>query len=103
MSRFVLAPAAEEDIFEIWCYLAKEVDVSFVDRVEKQIFDAFAVLSASPGSGHRREDLTPNPVLFFRVFPHQYLIIYKPGSPLEVVGVLHAKRDLSGILFDRGI
>ena len=69
MNSFVLSPEAEEDIFEIWTYLANEVHVEFANQIESNIFDAFALLSRNPGLGHKRQDLTI-PVLFYRAFPY---------------------------------
>ena len=101
MNSFVLSPEAEEDVFEIWSYLANEVNVEFADQIESNLFDAFAHLSRNPGLGHKREDLTGIPVLFYRAFPYQYIIIYRLNTPLEIVALLHAKRNVSRILKDR--
>ena len=70
MNSFVLSPEAEEDIFEIWSYLANEVNIEFADQIESNLFDAFALLSRNPGLGHKRQDLTSIPVLFYRAFPY---------------------------------
>ena len=56
MKSFVLSPEAEDDIFEIWSYLAKEVNVEFADQIESNLFDAFELLSRSPGLGHKRQE-----------------------------------------------
>lgn len=101
MNSFVLSPEAEEDIFEIWSYLANEVNVEFADQIESSLFDAFALLSRNPGLGHKRQDLTSIPVLFYRAFPYHYIIIYRPKTPLEIVALLHAKRDTKKILKNR--
>jgi len=69
MNSFVLSPEAEEDIFEIWTYLANEVNVEFANQIESNLFDVFALLSRNPGLGHKRQDLTNIPVLFYRAFP----------------------------------
>jgi hypothetical protein len=37
MNSFVLSPEAEEDIFEIWSYLASAVNVKFADQVESEL------------------------------------------------------------------
>ena len=55
MKSFVLSPEAEEDIFEIWSYLANEVNVEFADQIESNLFDAFALLSRNPGLGHNSQ------------------------------------------------
>jgi len=101
MNNFVLSPEAEEDIFEIWSYLATEVNVEMADKVEAHLFDAFALLSRNPGIGHKRQDLTSIPVLFYRAFPYQYMIIYRPKTPLEIVALLHAKRNVKKLLKKR--
>jgi plasmid stabilization system protein ParE len=48
--------------------------------------------------GHRREDLTARAdVLFWPVY--SYLIIYRPGRrPIEILRVLHGKRDVAKTL-----
>ena len=101
MNSFVLSPEAEDDIFAIWSYLATAVNVEFADRIESHLFDAFGALSANPGIGHKRQDLTSIPVLFYRAFPYQYLIIYRPKTPLEIVALLHAKRNVKKVLQNR--
>ncbi|MGH7488097.1 MAG: type II toxin-antitoxin system RelE/ParE family toxin [bacterium] len=101
MNGFIVSPEAEEDVFEIWCYLARETSVEFADGVEAELFDDFAVLARRPGLGHKREDLTKFPVLFYRAFPYQYMIIYRSMASVEIIGVLHAKRNLKQILKQR--
>lgn len=101
MIRYILSPEAEEDIFKIWSYLANEVNVEFAGQIESKLFDSFAFLSGSPGLGHRRQDLTRLPVLFYRAFPYQYMIIHRPKTPLEIVALLHAKRNVKKILENR--
>jgi plasmid stabilization system protein ParE len=103
MIRYILSPEAEEDIFTIWSYLASEVNVAFADQIESKLFDSFALLSRSPGLVHKRQDLTNFPVLFYRAFPYQYMIIYRSKTPLEIVALLHTKRNLKKILKNRKI
>jgi plasmid stabilization system protein ParE len=50
--------------------------------------------------GTRRQDVTPLPVRFWAItkFPN-YVIVYRPETvPLQVVAVLHGKRDLKEVL-----
>ena len=101
MNSFVISPEAEEDIFEIWTYLANEVNAEFADQIESNLFDAFVFLARNPGLGHKRQDLTSIPVLFYRAFPYQYMIIYRQRTPLEIVALLHAKRNIKKTLRNR--
>src|SRR5256885_1172697 len=101
MSGYILSPESEEDIFEIWSYLAKEAGIDLADRIESELFEKFSLLAHNPGLGHKRPDLTMFPVLLYRAFPYQYMIVYRPRTPLEIVGVLHAKRHIKRILKKR--
>ena len=50
--------------------------------------------------GTRRQDITPLPVRFWTL-PRfaNYVIVYRPDTvPLQVVAVLHGKRELKMIL-----
>jgi plasmid stabilization system protein ParE len=97
MKRYVIAPEAAEDIKAIRAYLKREAGLAVANSTLKKIRDAFELLRRNPGLGHIREDLTDEPVKFWAVFP--YLIIYNPTAyPIEIVRVLHGKRDLAAIL-----
>jgi plasmid stabilization system protein ParE len=96
MSGFLLSPDADEDIFQIWSYLLQRAGLELANRIEFELYNTFEVLAATPGQGHRRPDLTREPVLFFALY--QYLIVYRERNPLEIVRVLHGKRNVSRIL-----
>jgi toxin ParE1/3/4 len=70
------------------------------DRVESVIREKIVYLAGRPGGGHWRKDLTDEPVKFFPVY--SYLIVYRPEtSPLQVVAILHSRRDVEELLKDR--
>jgi plasmid stabilization system protein ParE len=93
-----LAREAAADLFEIWRYIASN-NIDAADRVEVAIYEAFAFLARRPGSGRSSELLTSLPVRFWNVqaFPN-YLIVYRAASPLEIIRVLHARRDIKRVL-----
>ena len=101
MRGYVLSSEAQEDVFQIWSYLAEEASLETANRIESKIYEAFELLAATPSLGHKRFDLTEHPVLFFRVRPYSYLIIYRSKAPLEIVAVLHGKREIAELLQDR--
>lgn len=101
MNAYILSPQSEADIFEIWIYLAQETSLDYANQIEAHLFKDFERLAATPGLGHRREDLTELPVLFYRAFPYEFMIVYRSTVPLEIVAVLHAKRNVEKILKDR--
>lgn len=96
-NRYVLAPQAAQDLVEIWFHISSHSGVAVADRVEFVIREKIGFLSATPGVGHWRKDLTNENVRFFSVF--SYLIVYRPETtPLQIVSILHGRRDLQKIL-----
>jgi antitoxin ParD1/3/4/toxin ParE1/3/4 len=99
LEPFQLADDAILDIDAIWLYQLESEGVETADRIVAEIFNGFTA-AEMPGIGHRRADLTSRPVLFYRIF--SYLVIYQPGSaPLQILGVLHGKRNVARILRQR--
>lgn len=98
MGNFIVAPVARADLHEIWDYYAGEIqDVDVADRIRDELFAAFDALANTPGMGHYRSDLVAEPLRFWRV--RDYLIIYRSEKrPIEIVRVLHGKRDVQAIL-----
>ena len=95
MSRYKLSARAIGDLGSIWDFVSID-DLGAADRVLDELKRHFKQLAAMPGLGHKRTDLTSRKVLFWPVY--SYLIVYRPASPLQVVRVLHAKRDVRQIL-----
>jgi plasmid stabilization system protein ParE len=75
--KYVLGAAAEVDLDAIWEYIAED-SVDAADRWIGKLFDAFEALAQAPGMGHKREDLTAYPVLFWPV--GAYLVLYRVRS-----------------------
>lgn len=66
MSKYILSVDADVDLDDIWEYIAQD-SIDAADRWISKLFDAFEALGQSPGMGHKREDLTQLPVLFWPV------------------------------------
>lgn len=100
MDPFQLTEDAVLDVDGIWLYLLEKQGLETADRIVTEFFKGFYKLAEAPNSGHRRTDLTGRPILFYRIF--SYLVIYTPGSkPLQILGVLHGKRNIARILRKR--
>lgn len=99
MSFYVLTPQAEDDLFEIWSYIAED-NIPAADRVESQIAAACELLASNPQIGHSRQDLTSMSVRFWTI-PRlsNYVIVYDPASlPLQVIRIFHGALDISSHL-----
>lgn len=96
MKKYVLSAAAELDLEAIWEYIAED-NVDAADRWISKLLDAFEALEQAPGMGHKRDDLTSFPVLFWPV--GAYLILYRVQSErIEIVGVTQGGRDIPTFL-----
>ena len=99
MSEYVLGTAAELDLDEIWEYIAQE-NIDAADRWIGRLFDAFESLARNPGMGHRRDDLTAYPILFWPV--GAYLILYRfQKKMIEIVAVTQGARDIPAFVRQR--
>jgi plasmid stabilization system protein ParE len=91
MSGFLLHPAADSDLDEIWEYVAED-NIDAADRLLEEFHNAIGTLVSFPQSGHVRPDLSSRPVRFQVL--RDYLIAYVPDSnPLVVLAFLHGRRN----------
>ena len=95
MKGYELSPEATDDLQEIWVYIAND-NPSAADKLEEDIYAACELLAKNPRLGHRRSDLTDEPVLFWPV-RGQYMVIYLPDTePLKIVRILQGARKRLG-------
>ncbi len=102
MSAYALTPLAKADIFEIWSYIAKDSE-NAANRVEEATYDACALVAEAPMRGHSRPDLTTRSLRFWTLarYPN-YSVVYRPETaPLQIVAVLHGKRNVRRLLKQR--
>jgi antitoxin ParD1/3/4 len=98
-ARFALTPRALDDLDAIWTYIAAD-NPNAADRVETAIFLACGSLAKHPLLGSKRADITDLPVRFWAVtrFPN-FIVVYRPKTtPLQVVAILHGRRELGLLL-----
>ncbi|MGG6263664.1 type II toxin-antitoxin system RelE/ParE family toxin [Leptolyngbya sp. AN03gr2] len=95
MAIVVKRPLAEQDLLEIWNYIAEDSPDradEFLDQVEAKL----EALARYPGMGRKREEIMPelqsfpvgNDVIFYRAI----------DGGIEVIRVLRGSRDVESIL-----
>lgn len=96
MPQVFKRPRAEADLVDIWRYIAQDSPAN-ADRMLDRISETLNRLAAMPFMGQARFDLAPG----LRMFPvGSYLIFFRPiESGIEVIGVLHGKRNITGRFF----
>jgi antitoxin ParD1/3/4/toxin ParE1/3/4 len=99
MKEYVLSTGADLDLDKIWEYIAQD-NINAADSWIRKLFEAFDALAQNPGMGHKRNDLTTYPVLFWPL--GAYLILYRVQNELiEIVAVTQGARDIPSFLRQR--
>jgi toxin ParE1/3/4 len=99
VTNYRFTPQAAEDLFEIWRYVAGDNEEA-ASLVENAILDACSFLANAPLSGRVRRELTSRTLRFWpvRQFPN-YIVAYDPAAkPLQIIRLLHGKRDLQHLM-----
>ena len=91
MLRILKRPEAENDIEEIWLYIAQD-NPDNADRFLDEIEETSRKLVQLTSMGRNRDELYPG----LKSFPvGKYIIFYLPISDgLEIVRILHGMRDI---------
>jgi toxin ParE1/3/4 len=91
VNRIRLSQQAEQDLEDIWVYLARQNEL-IADKQIAQILNRFPMLSQFPDMGKQRNNLLPG----LRSFPVQpYIVFYtKIADGIEIIRVLHQSRDI---------
>jgi len=86
---------AEEDLVDIWIYIARD-NPDAADRLLEEIDRKLVLLAENPRLGRARPDIAPE----FRHWPvGNYLILYRlVADGIEVVRVVHGARRLDRLL-----
>jgi toxin ParE1/3/4 len=90
---------AEQDLLALWSYLAREASPDVADEQLRSLDRACEALAEWPHSGRARDEL-------FRgvrsIAVAAYVVFYRvEDSAIEIVRVLHGRRDVDAI-FSRG-
>lgn len=96
---YLLTPRALNDLDAIWNYIAQDSEDA-ASRVESAIFAACESLARHPLLGNRHTEITSLPVRFWVVtrYPN-FIIVYRPETrPLQIISVVHGKRDIGALL-----
>ncbi|RUR84137.1 type II toxin-antitoxin system RelE/ParE family toxin [Chlorogloeopsis fritschii PCC 9212] len=91
MNRYRISRQAEQDLEDIWTYLAQQNQI-VADKQIAQTLNRFPMLAQFPDLGKKRDDLM-NELRSFPVKP--YVVFYiKINDDIEIFRVLHQSRDI---------
>jgi len=91
MLKIYKSPEAENDLDEIWLYIAQD-NLYYADKLLDEIEETSRKLATFPNMGRNRDELN----IGLQSFPvGMYLIFYMPISGgINIVRVLHGMRDI---------
>ena len=85
-----LSPLAEQDLDEIWSYVAEDASPTTADRLIDAIIDRFDLMAEQPRMGRARPEFGPG-VRSFAV--ENYVIYYRHDGDVLIARILHGRRD----------
>jgi toxin ParE1/3/4 len=85
-----LSDLAEQDLEEIWSYVAEDASPATADRLIEAIVDRFELLGEQPRMGGLRPEFGEG-VRSFTVENH--IIYYRHDGDLLIARVLHGRRE----------
>jgi toxin ParE1/3/4 len=95
MSRVLRTPLADQDLEDIWFFIAQD-NVPAADRLLDTLNRSINVLAKNPNIGPSRPDIAKD----LRYHPiRSYLLLYRIiKDGIEIVRVVHGARDLFHLL-----
>ena len=97
MNRYKISQLAEQDLEDIWVYIAQSNQIA-ADKQIANILNRLPMLAQFPDLGQMRDDLGEK----LRSFPLKpYIVFYtKLDDGIEVVRILHQSRDIDRLFFE---
>ena len=87
---FRLSPLAEQDLEEIWSYVAEDASLTIADRLIDAIFRRFELLVEQPRMGRHRPEFGDG---VRSVVVESYVVYYRDDTDVQIARVLHGRRD----------
>ncbi|MCI3134602.1 type II toxin-antitoxin system RelE/ParE family toxin [Phenylobacterium aquaticum] len=98
MARILRAPAARNDLIQIWTHIAAESSPATADGFLSRIYGALEVVASAPYAGRERPEFSGRPR---SIVVRPYLIFYEPlpeGDGIAIWRVLHGARRLDDLV-----
>lgn len=96
---WVIRPAAQADLADIWHHGAASWGVDQADRYADGLFAVFDLLAGFPEMARARPEFTP----MVRIHPSgAHLVIFRDaGQGIEIIRILHSHQNLTAYLMER--
>lgn len=93
MSRYLLSPAAQLDLEQIWDYTCRRWDVEQADEYLRELQRAIELAAANPRIGQACEEIRPG---YRKLAAGSHIFYYRvmTDGVVDVVRVLHQRMDV---------
>jgi toxin ParE1/3/4 len=93
VSRYLLSPAAQIDLEQIWDYTCDRWDVEHADDYLRELQRAIARTAANPRIGRACDEIRPG---YRKLAAGSHTLYYRvtPDGVIDVVRVLHQRMDV---------
>lgn len=93
MSRYLLSPAAQIDLGQIWDYTCHRWDVEQADEYLRELQRAIELAAANPEIGRACDEIRPG---YRKLAAASHALYYRvtPDGIIDVVRVLHRRMDV---------
>ena len=85
-----LSPRAEQDLDEVWLYVAEDASPTTADRLIDDLVDRFDLLAEQPRMGRLRPEFGPG---VRSIGVENHVVYYRHDGEVQVARVLHGRRD----------
>ena len=99
MTGYLLSPAAQADLSEIWDYTARNWDLAQAERYILAIRDSCEALADGTKQGRRIDDIRSG---YLKMAVGSHFLFYRitDDGQIDVVRILHQRMDVSARLDD---
>jgi len=97
--QYTLTPEAFQDLGDSLVYLS-ERSAQAAEKLAVNMRHGFELLAEFPDAGRARPEFTQAQVLFWPIGTY-FIVYWLKDNQIEVLAILHASRDLPGLLTDR--
>ena len=93
MSRYLLSPAAQLDLAQIWDYTCRHWDVEQADEYLRELQRAIELAAVNPRIGQGCDEIRPG---YRKLAAGSHTLYYRvtPDGVIDVVRVLHQRMDV---------
>lgn len=93
MSRYLLSPAAQQDLREIWDYTCERWDADQAERYLRELQSAIERAAGNPRIGRACDEIRPG---YYKLAAGSHTLFYRviADELIDVVRVLHQRMDV---------